>query len=87
MTVTRDNILAHELVGLHAAVSESANAQLVGMSGTVVDETKSMLVLRTGSGLRSIPKDINTWTFETAAGCSFRVEGGRIARRSAGRLA
>ncbi len=83
--ITEGNILRHELVGLQAAVLDSSNAQLVGTSGLIVDETRSTLVLRTQSGVKTVPKDINTWAFEVS-GRQIRVEGGRIARRPAERL-
>ncbi len=83
--ITTDNISRHELVGLPAVISASANAQLVGMSGVVIDETRSTLVLETQSGVKRIPKDASTWTFRVA-GRDIRVEGGRILRRPAERL-
>jgi len=83
--ITEDNILRHELVGLRATVSGSANAQLVGTSGLVIDETKSTLVLETQSGTKTVPKRGNTWTF-AVSGRAMAVDGGRIARRPAERL-
>jgi len=83
--ITEGNILRHELVGLRATVSGSANARLVGTSGRVIDETKSTLVLETRSGTKTVPKRGNEWAF-AVSGLDIRVDGGRIARRPAERL-
>ncbi len=43
-----------------AAVTGSSNHCLVGLNGTVIDETKHMLVLQTAKGPRWIPKQGST---------------------------
>ena len=83
--ITENNIFKHELIGLQATISSSTNAQLVGTSGLVINETKSTLVLDTQSGIKSIPKSVNTWTF-AVAGQNIQVAGSKIAKRSAERL-
>lgn len=54
--ITASNITAHELVGLTASVLGAANTQLIGLNGTIIDETKSMLALRTMVGTKHVPK-------------------------------
>ena len=83
--ITENNIFKHELIGLQATVASSTNAQLVGTSGLVIDETKSTLVLDTQSGIKSIPKSVNTWTF-AVSGQNIQVDGSKIVKRSAERL-
>ena len=46
MTVSPQNVLRHELVGLFARIVESPDATLRGMSGTIVFETKNTISLR-----------------------------------------
>lgn len=43
-----------------AAVAGSSNRCMVGLNGTVIDETKHMLVLQTAKGPRRIPKQGST---------------------------
>lgn len=83
--ITPHNILMHELIGLHGTVSDSAHPGLRGKSGRVIDETKSMLVLDTESGPKSIPKGASSWTF-AVGGTRIRVDGDRLVRRPAERL-
>ena len=46
----------HELVGLKTIISDSPNKQIIGLYGTIVDETKSMFVINTKKGFKMIPK-------------------------------
>ena len=50
------NILAHELVGLDVLVADASNPSHRGISGHIVDETKNMLMIKTASGIRKVPK-------------------------------
>ena len=61
--ITLENIQIHELVGLKTMISDSPNKQIIGLYGTIVDETKSMFVINTKKGFKMIPKKHNTWKF------------------------
>lgn len=61
--ITFGNIPIHEMVGLKTQISASTNNQIIGLTGTIVDETKSMFALNTKNGLKMIPKKQNTWKF------------------------
>ena len=61
--ITLENISIHEMIGLNTIVSESPNREIVGLTGTIVDETKSMFKLDTKNGFKTIPKKHNTWKF------------------------
>jgi len=61
--ITKENLLIHELIGLEATVVKSNNEQITGISGKVVDETKSMLFINTINGIKKIPKEIADWKF------------------------
>ena len=50
-------------------------------TGTVVDETKNTLVIRTGSGEKAVPKRGCTFLFALPGGEKARLEGARIAFR------
>lgn len=54
--ITPSNILSHELIGLHATILNSPQPTVVGMSGTIIFETKNMLTLKTTGGPKTISK-------------------------------
>ena len=54
--ITTANITSHEFIGLNTKIVESSNPQIVGLNGTVIDETKSMFTLNTENGIKSIAK-------------------------------
>ena len=59
--ITFENITSHEMIGLKTEIYNSPNSQIVGLNGTIVDETKSMFILNTKNGFKMIPKKQNTW--------------------------
>jgi len=61
--ITQENLFMHELIGLEAKVMKSNNKQIIGISGKIVDETKSMLSLDTMNGIKKIPKENSEWKF------------------------
>lgn len=90
----------HELAGLRVEVIDSPNADLVGLSGEVVDETTNTLLVG-GDRVRQVPKAAATFRFtlddgeahrasERASGHSpratrVRVDGERLVARPARR--
>jgi len=54
--ITPSNILSHELIGLHATIVNSPQPTVVGLSGTIIFETKNMLTIRTTAGPKTISK-------------------------------
>ena len=79
--ITPENIVNHELIGLDTIIIASTNSQIVGLSGKIVDETKSMFVLETSNGMKSIPKSISQWGFELE-GKKITLSGTSLLRRS-----
>lgn len=61
--ITTDNIASHELIGLRTEVVESTNSQIIGLNGTITDETKSMIIMDTANGTKMIAKSNNSWKF------------------------
>lgn len=51
------NIVRHELIGLNAEVVESRNKSENKIKGTVIDETKNTLVIKTNDGEKKIAKE------------------------------
>ena len=56
--ITPQNIIQHELVGLDATVVHSTNSDMIGISGSVIYETRNTITLDTISGHKCIPKSI-----------------------------
>jgi len=83
--ITEQNILLHELVGLDAEVIKSTNKDVIGIQGTIIDETKSMLILDTKKGTKKIQKDHNEWKFSSNFN-EIIVQGNKITKRSNDRL-
>ncbi|HSD04310.1 MAG TPA: ribonuclease P protein subunit [Nitrosopumilaceae archaeon] len=61
--ITPENIMMHELIGLHTTIVESNNSGITGMTGKVIDETKSMIILDTEKGIKKIAKENTQWKF------------------------
>jgi ribonuclease P protein subunit POP4 len=61
--ITFENISIHEMIGLKTVISASPNSQIMGLTGIIVDETKSMFIINTKNGFKMIPKKQNTWKF------------------------
>lgn len=83
--ITFENISAHELIGLQTIISGSSNSQIIGLTGTIVDETKSMFTINTKNGFKIIPKTQNTWKF-FSEGNELTLSGSLLEKRSFDRL-
>ena len=56
--MNRQNVYKDEIIGLDARILESTDPTFVGMSGTVIFETKNMISIRTGSSVKQISKKV-----------------------------
>lgn len=65
--ITEHNAAVHELIGLRVKVVKSTDPGLSGLSGTVVDETKNVLVISDGATERNVPKVTSTFAFDLGA--------------------
>jgi len=52
------NFLRQEFIGLKAKVLASKDPSLKGIEGTIIDETKNMIIIETNRGIKKIAKDI-----------------------------
>ncbi len=48
--ITKKNILYSSFIGLKVEITSSSQRELIGVSGTVVDETKNLIVIEKKSG-------------------------------------
>jgi len=78
--ITIDTISRHEFIGLETKIIDSSNPQVVGLNGTIINETKSMFTLNTEKGTKMIPKLTNDWGF-SIKGKNLIVKGTTITKR------
>ncbi|MSV33252.1 MAG: ribonuclease P protein subunit [Nitrosarchaeum sp.] len=83
--ITADNITSHELIGLHTEIVESSNPQIIGLNGTIIDETKSMITINTVNGTKMISKSNNSWKF-LIDNKDIVLNGSKIAKRPFDRI-
>jgi ribonuclease P protein subunit POP4 len=70
-----------EIIGLDLVVAASANKQLVGAKGRVIDETKNTITINDGTKERTIIKDNNDFIIGGE-----RVKGKNITQRPEDRI-
>ncbi len=84
--ITSTNIAGHELVGLYARVMSSPCAGIIGLNGGIIDETKSMVSIRTSGGVKQVPKAHTTFEIGPVGGTTVSLDGSRILGRPHARL-
>ena len=83
--ITAENITHHEFIGLKTQVTDSTNSKIIGLNGTIINETKYMFSLKTERGIKLIPKSNNSWKF-IVNNQQITVNGSTIQKRSFDRL-
>ena len=85
--ITKKNLLYSTFIGLRVEVVNSSQRSLISLKGTVVDETKNLIVIEreasgeaAGRGIR-VPKSGTTFRFTLDGGETADVEGKKIAFR------
>ena len=78
--ITLNTITRHEFIGLETQIVKSSNSEVVGLNGTIINETKSMFTINTQKGIKKIPKLTNEWKF-FIQGKESTVNGSKIAKR------
>ena len=64
------------------SVVSSDDPTLIGVSGTVLDETKKTVLVRTESGDLTLAKEVITFTIDSGEA----IEGSRVTQRAEGRI-
>ena len=83
--ITSHNLKSHEMIGLKTEITHSTNQKVIGLSGTIVDETKNMFMLKTQKGIKKLPKADNTWRF-SLKNEQKEIEGVYLSKRSFDRI-
>ena len=69
------NVIRHELIGLDVLVVYASNPTLPGCNGRSWYETRNMLAIRTGTGLKRIQKDTERVQIHTSGRDTCRCPG------------
>ncbi len=80
------NIIFHELIGLYVKVLRHDDSFLVGVEGTIVDETKNTLKIRIGDKTKTILKKGALLLFKLSDKVEVLVNGEQILGRPEERL-
>ena len=83
--ITSDNLTSHEFIGLRTEIIQSSNLQIIGLNGTITDETKSMFTMNTTNGSKMITKLNNVWKF-SIDNQDVVLEGSKISKRPHDRI-
>jgi len=81
MPVTRRNVLRHELIGLEARVTNSSDPGVIGTYGTIVDETRDMLVIEQTGKPKIVPKAHSIFMLTLPSGEEVEVDGAKLVAR------
>ncbi|MEW6749134.1 MAG: ribonuclease P protein subunit [Candidatus Micrarchaeota archaeon] len=80
--ITRKNLILSTFIGLEVEVSNSSARGLVGLKGTVVDETKNLIVIEKADGKEvKVPKISSSFRFTLEDGDRVTIGGSSIAFR------
>ncbi len=81
MPITKRNVLRHELIGLEARVVNSSDPNLIGISGTIIDETRNMLVIEQMERPKMVPKANSIFRITLPSGEEVEIEGAKLVAR------
>lgn len=79
------HVLQEELIGLSLTVVAAKNRDLMGITGTIVDETKHTLVVRSGSIRKVLLKEQVTIIIDLK-GQRIQIDGARLLKRPEKRI-
>ena len=70
-----------EFLGLEVRIKCSTNPSLVGLSGKIVGETMKTFSIRTGSGVKTVPKDTSTFEVKLGPSSIAQLKGRDVVKR------
>lgn len=86
LPITKRNVLQHELIGLRVRVVNSTNPSLIGVQGTIIDETRETLVIEGAGKSKVIPKASAILRIVLPSGEWKEVDGVRLVARPEERI-
>lgn len=76
--ISPQNVLRHELIGLDVLVVSASNPVQIGVAGIIIDETRNMLVIQTGKGVKRIAKSTAVFRLTLPSGIRVDVVGSAL---------
>jgi len=86
MTITPENLVRHELIGLEVEVKQSTNPSQKGLKGRVIDESFKTLEIETKTEKKTIPKENTTFMFTISDKTKIQVDGNLLLGRPEDRI-
>ncbi len=86
MTITPENIVRHELIGLKIKIAESSDASIKNLSGKVVDETYNTLKIETKEKEKTVTKKDSVFVFTLPSKIRVQVDGSLLMSRPEDRI-
>lgn len=86
MAINAQNVVRHELIGLHTKIVQSKNSANLGISGKIVDESFKTLVIETRTGDKRIFKSEVVLQLELPGREKVEIDGDLLASRPWDRL-
>ena len=87
MSIDRQNITSHELIGLGVTIVEGTNRDIVGTRGKVVDESRNTLTIESNGREKIAAKHSNTFRFTLPDGTHVSIGGDVLIARPEDRAA
>lgn len=84
--MTSGRVLKSELIGLRVRIIMSSHPDLIGIEGTIVDETKNTVIVRTSRGDKRIPKHTSVFLISFPDGNQVKIDGDKIVGRLEDRI-
>ncbi len=85
-SITSQNLLKHEIIGLDTRVAGSTNKQLVGLKGRIIDETRNTITILDGKRKQIVPKDVAVLRIRLPDGTWIEVDGKKLVGRPEDRV-
>jgi len=79
--ITPQNVVRHELIGLHGKIVQATNPANIGVEGKIVDESYKTLVIETRKGDKRIFKDAVTLQLKLPDGKKVEIVGSLLTAR------
>lgn len=86
MSITKNNVLRHELIGLNVRILESKNKCNLEIKGEIVDETYHTIQIRTTEKIKRLMKKNQVFEVTLASGERIKIDGKNIEKRPWDRL-
>ncbi|MFN6992154.1 MAG: ribonuclease P protein component 1 [Fervidobacterium sp.] len=89
MPITPQNLVRHELIGLKVKIASSTNPSLIGLEGTVIDETYNTIKIETNGKDKKekiVPKQGTIFIFHLPNGKKVEVDGKVLISRPEDRI-